>query len=228
MAPANSFADTLEKSNPFPYSPAKAKALLASHGWTIKGGVQTCTKAGTASNECGPGVAAGAKMSFNLQYASGFTAFDGLNASYKSNASLAGIQINLSSAPFSTVVGAAVPCKLGPKCSWQIQNWGGGWVYSPDYYPTGGELYGTGAGSNLGSYSSPVMDSLISATHAASPAQAQAALDTYQDYAAKQLPAVIYEPEPDYQVTLVKHSIAGATPQNAYSFITPENFRVSK
>ncbi|MGH9130531.1 MAG: ABC transporter substrate-binding protein [Acidimicrobiales bacterium] len=228
VAPANSEVDSTEKSNPYPYSPTKAKALLTGHGWTTKAGVETCTKPGTAANECGAGVAAGAKMSFNLQYASGFTSFDQLNASFKSNASLAGIQINLSSAPFTTVIGKAVPCKPGPKCSWQIQNWGGGWVYVPDYYPTGGELYATGAAANYASYSNPMMDSLIAATHTATPSQAQPALNTYQDYAATQLPGVIYEPEPDYQVTLVRNGITGVVPQNAYSFITPENFRVSK
>lgn len=228
VAPANSFVDAFEKANPLPFSTTKAQALLAGHGWTMKGGVQTCTKPGTAANECGAGVTSGAKASFNLQYASGFTAFDQLNASFKSNASLAGIQINLSSAPFSTVIGNATPCKPGPKCTWQIENWGGGWVYSPDYYPTGGELYGTGAGSNYGSYSNPKMDSLIAATHTASPSQAQTALSSYQDYAATQLPGVVYEPEPDYQITLVKNGVSGVTPQNTYSFITPENFRVAK
>jgi peptide/nickel transport system substrate-binding protein len=228
VAPPNSFVDTFERSNPYPYSPSKAKALLTSHGWTIKSGVATCTKPGSAANECGAGVAAGAKMAFNLQYAAGFAAFDQEMASYKSDASLAGIQINLTSAPFSTVVGNATPCTPGPKCTWQIQNWGGGWVYSPDYYPTGGELYGTGAGSNLGSYSNPRMDALIAATHTASPARAQSALDAYQDFAATQLPGVIFEPEQYYQITLVKNGLTGVTPQNAYSFITPESFRLSK
>ncbi len=228
VAPANSFADSFEKSNPFPFSTTKAKALLASHGWTIESGVETCTKPGSAANECGTGVASGAKMVFNLQYATGFASFDQSMASYKSNASRAGIQINLTSAPFSTVVGNATPCKPGPKCTWQIQNWGGGWVYTPDYYPTGGELFETGAGSNLGSYSSSTMDGLIAATHTASPAQAQAALNAYQDYTSTQLPGVIFEPEPDYQVTLVKNGLTGVTPQNAYSFITPESFRLTK
>lgn len=38
------------------------------------------------------------------------------------------------------------PCK-GSTCTWQLENWGGGWEYSPDIYPTGEEIFATGAGS---------------------------------------------------------------------------------
>lgn len=228
VSPPNSFVDAFEKANPYPFSTSKARSLLTSHGWKIESGVATCVRAGSGAAQCGSGVAAGSKLSLNLQYSAGIAALDQEMAAYKSAASLAGIQINLSSAPFATVVGKAVACKSGPKCSWQIQNWGGGWVYSPDYYPTGGELYATGAGSNNGSYSNPVMDSLIAATHTASPANAQAALNSYQDFAATQLPGVVWQPEPAYQITLIRNGLTGVTPQNLYSFITPENFRIAK
>lgn len=228
VAPPNSFVSSLEKSNPFPYSTSKAKDLLTSHGWTIKAGVQTCTKPGNGANECGAGVASGTKLSFGIQSASGIAALDQQMAAYKSAAAMAGIQVNVSDASFQTVIGNSTPCAVGPKCTWQGENFGGGWVYSPDYYPTGGELFGTGAGSNYGSYSNPMMDSLIAATHTASPAQAQSALTAYQNYAATQLPGVIYEPEPDYQITLVKKGLEGVVPQNTYLFITPENFYFTK
>lgn len=228
VAPANGFVSSFERSNPYPYSVAKARDLLTSHGWTITSGVATCTKPGTGSARCGPGVASGTKMTLNLQYASGISALDQEMAAYKSAAAQAGIRITLSTAPFATVIGNATPCSPGPKCTWQMENWGGGWVYSPDFYPTGGELYSTGAGSNYGSYADPKMDQLISATHTASASQAQAALTAYQDYAATQLPGVIWQPEPDYQITLIKHNLHGVTPQNPYGFITPENFYFTK
>ena len=53
---------------------------------------------------------------------------------------------------------------LGASCTWEIENWGGGWIYSPDYYPSGEVLFQTGAGSNSGSYSDPTDDKLIKET----------------------------------------------------------------
>ena len=50
---------------------------------------------------------------------------------------------------------AATPCVSGKPCPWEIANWGGGWVYGPDYYPTGEEIFASGAGSNFGGYSDP-------------------------------------------------------------------------
>ena len=42
-----------------------------------------------------------------------------------------------------------------------MANWGGGWLFSPDYLPTGEEIFATGAGSNQGDYSDPTNDQLI-------------------------------------------------------------------
>ena len=46
-----------------------------------------------------------------------------------------------------------------------MANWGGGWVYAPDYYPSGELLFQTGAGSNAGSYSDKKNDALIHDTN---------------------------------------------------------------
>ena len=47
VLPPNPYASTLEKSNPYPYNPAKAKALLADNGWkVVPNGTDTCIKAG--------------------------------------------------------------------------------------------------------------------------------------------------------------------------------------
>ena len=39
---------------------------------------------------------------------------------------------------------------LGHVCTWELENWGGGWIFAPDYYPSGEELFQTGARSNSG------------------------------------------------------------------------------
>ena len=69
--------DSYEQHNPYPYSPSAARQLLTSHGWTVPGsGAATCAKPGTGAGECGKGISKGARLSFNLQYASGTKSID--------------------------------------------------------------------------------------------------------------------------------------------------------
>ena len=72
---------------------------------------------------------------------------------YKSQASQAGIDLELTVAPFAQVIGKAINC--GPhgiaapnsgKCNWTALNWGAGWIYAPDFEPTGETLFYTGSG----------------------------------------------------------------------------------
>ena len=47
VLPVTNFLSSGEKTNPYPYSPTKAKKLLSSHGWKINpDGTDTCTNAG--------------------------------------------------------------------------------------------------------------------------------------------------------------------------------------
>ena len=50
-----------------------------------------------------------------------------------------GINISLTTHPFSTVVGhgGAVHAEPAATCKWTAENWGAGWIYGPDYLPTG-------------------------------------------------------------------------------------------
>jgi len=41
--------------NPYPYNPTKAAALLKSHGWVVTGGNATCQKVGTVHPTVAPG-----------------------------------------------------------------------------------------------------------------------------------------------------------------------------
>ncbi|MDA8103460.1 MAG: peptide ABC transporter substrate-binding protein [Nitrospiraceae bacterium] len=228
IVPANSFADQKERSNPYPFSVSAATDLLKSHGWTINAnGTDTCTNPGTGANQCGKGIAQGAPLTFNLQYASGVQATDQMMAALKSAGAQAGININLTSAPFDQVIGNATPCTATQAaCKWQMENWGGGWVYAPDYYPTGGELYQTGAGANFGSYTDPKADSLIATTHTAPASQTQSALNAYQDYIVQSLP-VIFQPNADYQLSEVRSTLHGVQ-QNAYGNLLPEEWYFTK
>src|SRR5580692_9862016 len=51
-----------KQGDPFPYNPTQAKSMLTSHGWTISGGVASCSN----PTACGPGIKKGQTLSFTL------------------------------------------------------------------------------------------------------------------------------------------------------------------
>ena len=109
-------------------------------------------------------------------------------------------------------------------CSWGIYN--ASWVYSPDYYPSGEDLFATGATANYGSYSDPEADALIAATNLLSSQSPQQALDAYQDYLTQQIP-VIWEGG-TYDLTEYQTDLHGVTPFNVFTAINPENWYFTK
>jgi len=221
----NPWVSSYEESDPYPFSIPAAKSLITSHGWTIENGTAVCTKPGTGPSDCGAGVQAGQKLEFNLVYASGDSALESIMEVYKSDASEAGIQLNLQDAPFSTVISNRI-CQPGPACMWDMIAWGG-WTYSPDYYPEGSLLFGTGAGANRGNYSNPQNDANDAAVLTASPSQANAAMVTYENYLTQQA-AQIWMPESPSQITVVKDTLHGVLPQNSLLAMTPENWYFTK
>jgi peptide/nickel transport system substrate-binding protein len=232
VKPTSTFVDSFEKSNPYPYSPSTAVSLLQANGWTVNpGGTSTCTSPGTGTGQCGAGVPSGAKASFSLQYASGTPALDEEMAQFKSDYAQAGIAIDLTTAPFDTILGNAVPCKSGSPCTWDMEFWGGGWIYAPDYEPTGDELWsctGSGAsvqyaGSDSGGYCDPTAQADIVATETSDNVSA---MYTYEDYLAKQLP-VVWMPVAYAQLSEINKDLKGANPQDPLLQIYPENWRWS-
>jgi peptide/nickel transport system substrate-binding protein len=205
--------------NPFPYDPARAKSLLASHGWTVNpGGVSTCAN----PTLCGPGIKKGQGMSFTLPYAAGTSWIESEMTQLQSNASALGIRLNLEPKPFAQVISVAggncVVAKL--PCNWDMANWGGGWSFSPDYEPTGEQLFLSGVVANAGGYRDPTNDSMIDKTLTSSNL---AYMYTWQDYLSAQLP-MIWQPEADYQLTEVAGNLKGVIPQSPTLSINPENW----
>jgi peptide/nickel transport system substrate-binding protein len=222
VVPANPFSSTFEKSNPYPYNPTKAKKLLSSNGWSVKpGGTDTCIKAGTAKGDCGAGIPAGTALSFQLPYATGTQSLTEEMTAEQSAWSSAGIHITLVPQTFDTVIGNAVACTPSPSCTWTYEQWGGGWIFAPDTYPTGETLFGKGSTANYGSYFSAENETLISATISSG-----ASLTKWENYLAKQLP-VVFEPNPASSLTEINKKLKGVTPQNVYWDLNPENWRWS-
>jgi peptide/nickel transport system substrate-binding protein len=222
--PATSYLSSQAKAgDPFPYNPGKAKSLLTSNGWKVNaGGVSTCVKPGTAAGDCGKGITAGSGLSFSMTYATGLQWITQEMTQLQSNASQVGIKLSLIPKPFSQVVAASAGSCVAAKlpCGWDFADWGLGWSFAPDYYPSGETLFTTGSLANSSSYSSPANDSLVNQTLTSSSLQA---LYSWQDYLAKQLP-LMWQPNAAYQITEVSNDLKGVLPQNPTLIIQPENW----
>jgi peptide/nickel transport system substrate-binding protein len=217
VLPHNDLVDSFEQSNPYPYNTSHAKSLLTSHGWKEENGIDTCVKAGSAKGECGASIPKGAQLNFTMVYASGIQWQQQIMQVEQSAWNSIGIKTALESNTFPTVIqNYAAPCQSGSPCTTEEGWWGGGWEYSPDYYPSGETLFFTNAGSNAGNYSNAKSDSLISAT-----TNTETSLHSYEDYLAKQIP-VIWEPNADYELSEVKNTIRGVAPQNPFANLFPE------
>lgn len=222
--PANPFVDQFEASGPWRYNPKKAVSLLSSHGWKVKpNGTSTCSSPGTGATQCGKGIAAGDQLAFTLKFGSGAVVTSQEMQALKSSFSQAGINLNLSSAPFNAIISLLAPCKpTQAACSWQMLNYGGGWTYGVDPYPTGDQLFATGSVSNAANYSDPKADQIISDTiHSTAP------LTAYEDYMANQMP-VLWMPQPVYQISEISTKLHGVLPQSPIESLTPENWYFTK
>jgi peptide/nickel transport system substrate-binding protein len=226
-SPANPYSDAKASVNPYPFSVAAAKALLAAHGWKIvPGGVTTCARPGRAADECGTGVKAGQPLQFTLMYPSGLPYTDASMADLQSAAGQVGIGISLDQVTQATIAATIEPCSSSsPACSWEIGQYGSAWLFEPDHYPTGDEIFQTGALGNVNNYSDPAIDKLITATTTTSASGAQAALNAYADQVRLQLPD-FWQPSPGTLIT-VQSNLRGFSP-NAYGFINPEEWYFTK
>ena len=163
---------------------------------------------------------AGTKLQFSLPYAVGSAATKQLMEAEQASWQQAGIKVNLTVGSFNTVIGNAVPC-TGKSCTWEMAFWGG-WIYAPDFYPSGELLFQTGAGSNSGSYSDKKNDALIKDTNFG-----DATLAAWQNYLVTQLP-VFWQPNAAAQLTEIRKNLKGVVPQNPLQSINPEDWFFTK
>jgi peptide/nickel transport system substrate-binding protein len=221
--PPNNFAHgvELEAGGPYPFSMSKGQSLLAAHGWkVVPGGSTTCVKPGTGAGDCGAGIPKGTPLTFQEVYASGSEALTEVVENEVANWAKAGIKVTLVAMPFNDVLRRAVSCypvAIPPCHAWDMANWGGGWLYSPDYLPTGEQTFATGAASNQGDYSNPTNDKLIKETNRVSKLSV---FYRWEDFLAKQLP-VIWQPLESFEYEISK-KVSGVLPINALYNLTPE------
>jgi peptide/nickel transport system substrate-binding protein len=209
----------------FALNPAAATKLLTGHGWrVVPNGTTTCVSPGTGTANCGKGIARGTPLSFTMGYDGGISWVASAVRELASNASEVGIKITLKEGTFNSVVS-----QIAAPGTWQTLDWGGGWSYSPDYLPTGEELFGTTSADNFGGYSDTTNDHLIAATlHARSTADFYRAFYKWQNYLSGQLPNML-EPEGPYQLTEIADDLksTGAM-QTPTMMLTPEDWYLVK
>jgi peptide/nickel transport system substrate-binding protein len=213
--------------NPFPFSVSKAKSLLTSHGWNTSTDPATCTKPGSGAGECGAGVKAGQKLELSLKYPSGSATQTVIFQDLASKAGQAGIKLDLSAQAGETITAsdtACTPSKSTP-CNWQLGSWGAGWIFAPDYYPSGEDLFLTGSVANYGSYSDPRNDALIRDTLA--PTSTNQTMFTWEKYVSSQVP-VIWMPNYANPVYEIAKNLKGANSWNVFGNINPETWSYSK
>ena len=207
--------------DPYPYDPARARRLLAAHGWRERGGVLRCVRPGTGPDACGKGVRDGQRLKLSLLSQSGSTETSNQMQEIKSSYDRAGITLDIRQQPLNTVLGTTVPCKRSePLCSaWELGFFGtaGSWYFQPA--PSGEQLFATGAPSNMGNWSDPRADELIKATeYSGDPA----AMRRYGEYVARQVP-VLWTPNPAYQVSVIRNDLRGID-QNPTLTLAPQDW----
>ncbi|MGH9029551.1 MAG: ABC transporter substrate-binding protein, partial [Acidimicrobiales bacterium] len=175
--PKNPYMAPIQTKDPFNIS--AARKLLTSHGWKIPAsGAATCVRSGTGPSECGAGIPKGKQLTFALVYVSGSGYLTATMANYKSDASRAGIVLNLSQQPFNSIVGLICGTATCDSPGWQITNWGAG--FAENYkspYPEGAPIFENHVGLDY-----PVTKafaSLMDATKTATGSQTVKAMHAY-------------------------------------------------
>ncbi len=181
---AAAISGPVSKVNPYPYDPTRARALLKSHGWIYGANGATCAAPGSSSSECGAGITKGEALTVTMEYGSGIPQLAVQVATEVSEWKAIGINAQTLAEPFNKVVGDCV----SNTANWSICLWGAGWIYAPDYYPSGESLFVPGASFNIGAYSYGPLTAAVKQTTFGT-----ATLGNFANIAAQQLP-VLYQP----------------------------------
>lgn len=217
------YATHLDKTGAYPFSIATATSLLKQHGWkVVANGSDTCASPGTGPNDCGAGIPAGATLSFTLTYYSGDVGVQQTEEGLKSDASEAGINIALTTTTVGSILSEAAACTPSQSaCGWQMATYGG---WTPFLDPVVTSLFEPGP-LDAESYNDPKDNANIAA--AIDGNGGSATVTAYENYLAVQLP-VIWQPDPDYQVSAISSKLRGATPQDPTLAISPEQWYLTK
>jgi peptide/nickel transport system substrate-binding protein len=201
--PVSPYSPANALKNPYPFSVTAAANLLKSHGWTVvPGGTSTCAKPGTGAGECGSGIPAGTKLSFNVLYVNDPAIVGEQITDWASDAKKVGINVALEAGTFDHVVGVADD-PGSPKTinQWAMASWGG-FTNSP--YPTTFGEFNAGGSSNGGFYNDPEANRLINASVTGGSPDA---VKAEASYLTQQQPS-LFQPNPDF-IVVWKDNVSG-------------------
>jgi peptide/nickel transport system substrate-binding protein len=161
--PSTPFTPSDALTDPYPFSVQSAISTLKAHGWTVTpGGTDVCASAGSGPSQCGAGIPAGTKLSWNLIYDSTAAVTTQLVQNLASSARQAGMVISLQSSNFNTMIqdynDPTAPKNDG---KWAMEDFGG---FSINAYPTMIGIFNTTGTYNIGGYTDPKADTLMNAS----------------------------------------------------------------
>jgi peptide/nickel transport system substrate-binding protein len=157
--PSGPFLPTNAATNPYPFSITDAMNLLKANGWNVvANGTDTCAKPGTGAGECGAGIPAGTKLTFNMIY-NITPPIPQQVEDLASDAKAAGIEIALSGSNFNFMIqnynDSASPANEN---KWAMEDFG---RQANSTYPTQFGFLNTGGSRQIGDWSNPQSDALI-------------------------------------------------------------------
>jgi peptide/nickel transport system substrate-binding protein len=163
QVPVSPYTPANAKTDPYPYDPSAAAALLKANGWNVvPNGTDTCAKAGTAAGDCGAGIPAGTKLEWNVIVNTSPAIIGEQVEDWASEAKTVGITMNLATSSFNTMIqDNNDPSSPKTINKWAMSDFGG---FNNSTYPTTFGVFNTGASSNLGLYDSAQATSLITAS----------------------------------------------------------------
>lgn len=216
VAPSSPYTPADALTNPYPFSIANATKLLTDHGWTVNaGGTTTCTKPGTASDECGAGIKSGQDISFTLYYSTTPSNIKLMDLSWVGNLKQLGVKVNLKSDTFDNITSNQNDV-ASPNLS---QTWGaadfGGW--SGSVYPTTDNILNKGGSYDMGDVNIPALNTAINNSIFSSDPNA---VKVEAGLAGQQQP-VLFQPNPDF-VYAWKNTLSG--PTDSFSNLTQFDF----
>jgi peptide/nickel transport system substrate-binding protein len=191
------------------YNPSQGEKLLEAHGWTLKNGVMT---------------KGAMRLKFTLLYPSGSITYENEMEYLASTWAKEGIQVKLKSESGGTIFALATQSSPG---TWAMANTIG-WIYGPDFYPTGGEFFLPESGANNEGYDNAHMTQLIEDTYLpGTPTQQQTRFDQFLAYEAQQVPVlwIPYTPELFEISNGIKGFVASYNPITGFYY--PNEWRAS-
>jgi peptide/nickel transport system substrate-binding protein len=201
--PTSPYSPANAVKNPYPFSITAAANLLKSHGWkVVPGGVSTCAKPGTGSGECGSGIPAGTKLTFNVLYVNDPAITGEMLTDWASDAKKVGIAVTLQAGTFNHVVDVADD-PGSPKTinQWAMSDYGG---FTDEPYPTTFGIFNTAGSDNGGFYNSAEANKLINeSVSGGNPA----AVKGEASYLTEQQPS-LFQPNADF-IIVWKDNVSG-------------------